>query len=128
MRKPTVLTLVVGLVAAVAAVGIMPRAPRLTGQSTGDTALAADVRAAVPDPEGHCGLAVAVLENGQVRTAGLGDRDLALGHRLGDWSVIPGWPWPVGAGLSAAGIVLAAYRWRGLPALAGAPPWRPWPS
>ncbi|MGC4786818.1 hypothetical protein ACLQ22_03075 [Micromonospora sp. DT178] len=53
MRKPTVLTLVVGLVAAVVAVGIMPRAPRLTGQSTGDTALAADVRAAVPDPEGQ---------------------------------------------------------------------------
>jgi hypothetical protein len=49
---------------------------------------------------------------------------LALGHRLGDWSVIPGWLWPVGAGLSAVGIVLAAYRWRGPPTLAGAPPWR----
>ncbi|MBQ1074872.1 beta-lactamase family protein [Micromonospora sp. C31] len=77
MRKPTVLALVIGIVAAVAAVGIMPRAPRLAGQSTGDTALAADVRAAVPDAAGHRGLAVAVLENGLVRTAGLGDRDPA---------------------------------------------------
>ncbi|WP_433390467.1 serine hydrolase domain-containing protein [Micromonospora sp. KLBMP9576] len=77
MRKPTALTLVIGLVAAIAAVGVMPRAPRLTAQSTGDAALAADVRAATPDPEGLRGLAVAVLDNGQVRTAGLGDRDPA---------------------------------------------------
>ncbi|RLK23317.1 CubicO group peptidase (beta-lactamase class C family) [Micromonospora sp. M71_S20] len=102
MRKPTVLTLVVGLVAAVAAVGIMPRAPRLTGQSTGDTALAADVRAAVPDPEGHRGLAVAVLENGQVRTAGLGERD-AAGR-----PVEPGTPFEIGSITKAmTGMLLA---------------------
>ncbi|MCL7458554.1 hypothetical protein ACIBVK_10850 [Micromonospora echinofusca] len=49
---------------------------------------------------------------------------LGLGHRLGNWSVVPGRLWPLGVGLPAAGIVLAAYRWRGLPPLAGAPPWR----
>ncbi|MEU4380295.1 hypothetical protein [Micromonospora echinofusca] len=37
---------------------------------------------------------------------------------------MPGWLWSLGVGLSAAGIVLAPYRWRGLPPLAGAPPWR----
>ncbi|SCL53320.1 CubicO group peptidase, beta-lactamase class C family [Micromonospora citrea] len=75
MRKPVALTLVAALVGAVAAVGLMPRPPRLTGQSTGDAALAAAVRTAVPDPEGHRGLAVAVVEDGRVRAAGLGDRD-----------------------------------------------------
>ncbi|MEH1097829.1 serine hydrolase domain-containing protein [Micromonospora sp. CPCC 205561] len=75
MRKPIVLVLVAGLVAAVAAIGIMPRAPRLTDRSTGDAALAAAVRAAVSDPGGHRGLAVALVEGGRVRTAGLGDRD-----------------------------------------------------
>lgn len=75
MRKPTILALAVAPVAAVAAIGIMPGPTRLTGQSTGDAALAAAVREAVSDPEGHRGLAVAVVENGQVRAAGLGDRD-----------------------------------------------------
>ncbi|MFG1775951.1 serine hydrolase domain-containing protein [Micromonospora sp. NPDC049048] len=102
MRKPTVLALVVGLVAAVAAIGIMPRAPRLGGQSTGDAALAADVRAAVPDPEGHRGLAVAVLENGLVRTAGLGDRDPA------GRPVEPGTPFEIGSITKAmTGMLLA---------------------
>ncbi|SCL51433.1 serine hydrolase domain-containing protein [Micromonospora peucetia] len=91
MRKPAALALVIGLVGAVAAVGVMPRAPRLTAQSSGDTALAAAVRAAVPDPEGHRGLAVAVLENGQVRSAGLGDRDPA------GRPVEPGTPFEIGS-------------------------------
>ena len=91
MRKPTALALVIGLVAAVAAVGVMPRAPRLSAQHTGDAALAADARAAVPDPAGHRGLAVALLENGQVRTAGLGDRN------PGGQPVQPGTPFEIGS-------------------------------
>ncbi|KAB1128716.1 beta-lactamase family protein [Micromonospora sp. AMSO12t] len=91
MRKPIVLALIVGLVGAVAALGIMPREPRLTRQSTGDTSLAADVRAALPDAGGHRGLAVAVLENGRVRTAGLGDRDRA------GRPVEPGTPFEIGS-------------------------------
>ncbi len=75
MRKPITLALVAGLVAAVAAIGLLPRAPRLTAQQTGDADLAGAVRAAVADPEGHRGLAVALVEDGRVRTAGLGDRD-----------------------------------------------------
>ncbi|WP_406107463.1 serine hydrolase domain-containing protein [Micromonospora globbae] len=47
---------------------------------------------------------------------------LGLGHRLGNWSLVPGWLWPLGVGLSAAGLVVAAYRWRALPTVDGAPP------
>ncbi|WP_431942304.1 serine hydrolase domain-containing protein [Micromonospora marina] len=51
---------------------------------------------------------------------------LGLAHRLGDWSVVPGWLWPLGAALAGAAVVPAARRWRGLPLVAGAPPWRRW--
>ncbi|MDM4722670.1 serine hydrolase domain-containing protein [Micromonospora sp. WMMA1363] len=77
MRKPMIIALGVGTVAAVAAAGLLPRAPRLTAQQTGDADLAAAARRAVGDPEGHRGLAVALVESGRVRTAGLGDRDPA---------------------------------------------------
>ncbi|MGC4894629.1 serine hydrolase domain-containing protein [Micromonospora sp. DT31] len=51
---------------------------------------------------------------------------LGLGHRLGDWSVVPGWLWPLGAALAGAAVVPAVKRWRGLPLVAGASPWRRW--
>lgn len=75
MRRSTVLILISGLVAAIAAIGLLPATPRLTAQQTGDADLAAAVRAAVGDPTGHRGLAVARVDGGGVRTAGLGDRD-----------------------------------------------------
>ncbi|MDG4780678.1 hypothetical protein O7614_13590 [Micromonospora sp. WMMD961] len=49
---------------------------------------------------------------------------LGLAHRVGDWSVVPAWLWPVGAGLSAVGIALAASRWRALPTVDARVPWR----
>ncbi|MDG4792933.1 serine hydrolase domain-containing protein [Micromonospora sp. WMMD1082] len=75
MRKPPVIALVAGIVAGLAGLGVMPREPRLTAQTTGDANLAAEVRAAVADPGGYRGLSVALIDGGQVRTAGLGDRD-----------------------------------------------------
>ncbi|MEU4570670.1 serine hydrolase domain-containing protein [Micromonospora sp. NPDC023956] len=51
---------------------------------------------------------------------------LLLAHRLGEWTVLPGWIWAVGCGLGAAGLALAARRWRTLPLVAGVPPWRRW--
>ncbi|MEU8068165.1 serine hydrolase domain-containing protein [Micromonospora sp. NPDC048169] len=51
---------------------------------------------------------------------------LGLGHRLGDWSVVPGWVWPLGVALAGAAVVPAAQRWRGLPLVAGTPRWRRW--
>ncbi|WP_091084179.1 serine hydrolase domain-containing protein [Micromonospora nigra] len=79
MRMPTVLTVVAGLVAGLVGFALMPRAPRLGAQTTGDADLAGTVRAAVPDPQGHRGLAVALVEDGRVRVAGLGDRNPAGG-------------------------------------------------
>ncbi|GGM21608.1 hypothetical protein GCM10011608_02810 [Micromonospora sonchi] len=79
MRKSAVIALVAGIVAGLAGFGVMPRAPRLTAQATGDAELAAAARAAVDGPEGHRGLAVALIDGGRIRTAGLGDRDRA-GH------------------------------------------------
>lgn len=49
---------------------------------------------------------------------------LGLGHRMGDWSMVPVWLWPFGAGLSAAGVALAATRWRVLPVVDARVPWR----
>ncbi|HEV2088053.1 MAG TPA: serine hydrolase domain-containing protein, partial [Cryptosporangiaceae bacterium] len=51
-----------------------PEPTRLNGTTTGDAALTADVRAAVADPDGYRGLAVARIEPaGTVRFAGLGE-------------------------------------------------------
>ncbi|MEV0002232.1 serine hydrolase [Micromonospora sp. NPDC050980] len=51
---------------------------------------------------------------------------LGLGHRLGDWSLVPGWIWPLGAALTGAAAALAARHWRDLPVVAGGPSWRRW--
>ncbi|MDG4767159.1 serine hydrolase [Solwaraspora sp. WMMD406] len=59
-----------GLLATVAA----PWPARLGDVTTGDAALAAEVRAAIDDPGGYRGLAVARIVNGQLRTAGVGER------------------------------------------------------
>ncbi|MDO3700928.1 serine hydrolase domain-containing protein [Micromonospora sp. C28SCA-DRY-2] len=91
MRKPTALALVVGLVATLAGFGVRPPVPRLTARHTGDAELAATVRAAVADPAGLRGLAVAVLADGRVRTAGLGDRE------PGGAPVEPGTPFEIGS-------------------------------
>ncbi|RKN49563.1 serine hydrolase domain-containing protein [Micromonospora endolithica] len=74
MRKPVVIVAIVGLLATLAGLAALPRPPRLGDGSTGDAALAAAARDAVRDREGYRGLAVALIEDGQVRTAGLGDR------------------------------------------------------
>jgi CubicO group peptidase (beta-lactamase class C family) len=50
-----------------------PQPARLGAATTGDPALAAAVRAAVDDPTGYRGLAVALVEDGTVRYAGLGE-------------------------------------------------------
>lgn len=102
MRKPAVLALVVGLLAAVVGVALMPRPPRLSDRSVGDADLAAAVRAAVDDPQGLRGLAVATVEGGRVRTAGLGDRDPAGAP------VEPGTPFEIGSITKAlTGMLLA---------------------
>ncbi|WP_139128941.1 hypothetical protein [Micromonospora nigra] len=49
---------------------------------------------------------------------------LGLGHRLGDWSVVPAWLWPVGVAVSAVGVALAANRWRDLPTIDAKARWR----
>ncbi|MDG4780677.1 serine hydrolase [Micromonospora sp. WMMD961] len=77
MRREIVSTLVVALIAVLVGVALMPRVPRLGSHGTGDPGLISAARAAASDPKGHRGLAVALVENGRVRTAGLGDRDLA---------------------------------------------------
>jgi CubicO group peptidase (beta-lactamase class C family) len=76
-----VAAIVAVLAAVTAALSFAPAAPRLTGTAagtggadgTGDARLAAEVRAAIPDVEGYRGLAVASIDDGQVRFAGLGD-------------------------------------------------------
>ncbi|TNH29265.1 beta-lactamase family protein [Micromonospora orduensis] len=77
MRRATVSALVVALIAVLVGIALMPRVPRLGSHGTGDPDLISAARAAVSDPKGQRGLAVALVENGRVRTAGLGDRDLA---------------------------------------------------
>ncbi|WBB56733.1 serine hydrolase domain-containing protein [Verrucosispora sp. WMMD573] len=77
MRKTPVIVLVAGVVAGLAGLGVMPREPRLIAQTTGDADLAAATRAVVDDPGGYRGLAVALIDGGQIRTAGLGERDRA---------------------------------------------------
>jgi CubicO group peptidase (beta-lactamase class C family) len=51
----------------------VPGAPRLGDGYTGDADLAARTRVAVDDPEGLRGLAVASIDHGEVRLAGLGE-------------------------------------------------------
>lgn len=104
MRKPTVLALVAGLVATLAGFGLRPPVPRLTGQHTGDAELAATVRAAVADPTGLRGLAVAIVADGRVRVAGLGDRE------PGGAPVEPGTPFEIGSVTKGLTGMLLAQR------------------
>lgn len=71
-RIPTAVTLA-GAAAAVAAVAAMPHPPRLGPETTGDAALAQRLRDAAGDDQGYRGLSVALVEDGAVRTAGVGD-------------------------------------------------------
>lgn len=48
----------------------------------------------------------------------------ALARVAVPWSEITGWLWVVGAGAVGAGTALAVARWRALPWLAAASPWR----
>ncbi|GLZ62764.1 serine hydrolase domain-containing protein [Micromonospora sp. NBRC 107095] len=91
MRRTTVTTLVVALIAGLVGIALMPRVPRLGPHTTGDAELADAARAAVTDPSGYRGLAVALVENGRIRTAGLGDRDPA------GRPVEPGTPFEIGS-------------------------------
>jgi hypothetical protein len=77
--------------AGLAAVGLLvtglawlgrPEPYRLGTATTGDPALAATVRAAIDDPSGHRGLAVALVADGTVRYAGLGDPGGPEGSRV----------------------------------------------
>ncbi|NYE19945.1 serine hydrolase domain-containing protein [Microbacterium immunditiarum] len=73
---------VMGLVALLAGAGalmVAPSAPLLGPETSGDPALAAAVRAAIDDPIGYNGLSVALIENGEVRYAGIGPSG-APGH------------------------------------------------
>ncbi|RAO19307.1 Beta-lactamase [Micromonospora noduli] len=102
MRRTTATVLVVVLIAGLVGVALMPRVPRLGAQTTGDRDLAAAARSATPDPSGLRGLAVALVENGRIRTAGLGDRDLA------GRPVEPGTPFEIGSVTKAlTGMLLA---------------------
>jgi CubicO group peptidase (beta-lactamase class C family) len=56
-----------------AALFFAPGAPALGGAQTGDADLAARTRAVVGDGDGYHGLAVATIEDGRTRVAGLGE-------------------------------------------------------
>ena len=102
MRRTTVIIIVVALIAGLAGIALMPRVARLGAQTTGDADLAGAARSAVRDPSGHRGLAVALVENGRIRTAGLGDRD-----RTGQ-PVEPGTSFEIGSVTKAlTGMLLA---------------------
>ncbi|MER7330479.1 MULTISPECIES: serine hydrolase domain-containing protein [unclassified Micromonospora] len=58
----------------------MPSGIRLGGERTGDAELARTVRQAAWPSAGHLGLSVALVENGAVRTAGLGTTRLSGGR------------------------------------------------
>ncbi|MFY1695115.1 MULTISPECIES: serine hydrolase domain-containing protein [unclassified Solwaraspora] len=103
MVVATVVAVVGGLLAAL----IAPWPARLGGTDTGDAALAAEVRAVIDDPGGYRGLAVARIVDGQVRTAGLGDRTTGLAGASGE-PVTPDTPFEIGSiGKTLTGMVLA---------------------
>jgi hypothetical protein len=117
-----------------------PGAPALGAAHTGDADLAARTRAAIDDADGMRGLAVASIENGQVRLAGVRDitveelgshrsglpalapRDGLGVHVLGAWLVVPGLMWTVGFGVVAGTAAVAGMRWQALPTVAGPHP------
>ncbi|MDG4833871.1 serine hydrolase [Solwaraspora sp. WMMD1047] len=74
MRQKALVIVAVAAIVGLVALWGAPGPPVLSDRRTGDPDLAAAARAAVGDPAGHRGLAVAVVEDGRVRTAGLGDR------------------------------------------------------
>ncbi|MFG3703548.1 serine hydrolase domain-containing protein [Micromonospora sp. NPDC047670] len=63
---------------------VMPRGIRLGDEGTGDAELARTVRQAAWPSAGHLGLSVALIENGAVRTAGLGTTRLSGGRPVDD--------------------------------------------
>ncbi|MET9607264.1 serine hydrolase domain-containing protein [Streptomyces sp. NPDC006512] len=74
VRRPGALLLGLALLlGAVAGSLWSPAPPVLGGRTSGDATLAERVRVVVGDGRGYRGLAVAVVEHGTVRTAGLGD-------------------------------------------------------
>ncbi len=78
-----------------------PTPPRLGPHTTGDTTLAELVRAGLPDPTGHRGLAVAVIDGDTVQFAGLGDR--GDGHAVDEHT-----PFEIGSvGKALTGMLLA---------------------
>ncbi|MEV0728990.1 serine hydrolase domain-containing protein [Polymorphospora sp. NPDC050346] len=79
ITRPLVAAALAGLVAAGLATFAAPSPAGLTGDRTGDTGPATRVRDAVDDPAGYRGLAVATVDGGQVRVAGIGERGTAGG-------------------------------------------------
>lgn len=79
-RRTALASTVAAVLAAVVAAMIMPVGPRLSGQFTGDAALARAVRQVASPSAGHAGLAVALIEDGVTRTAGLGADRLSGGR------------------------------------------------
>ncbi|MGW4475465.1 serine hydrolase domain-containing protein [Nonomuraea sp. NPDC004354] len=71
--------LVAAVLAAVAAFAVAPAPPRLGAVTTGDRALAQAVRHAAGS-DGYRALSVALIENGAVRTAGVGDTGGPVPH------------------------------------------------
>ncbi|MEV0608833.1 serine hydrolase domain-containing protein [Polymorphospora rubra] len=77
MRRSLVAAVLAGLLGAGAATLVGPSPARLTTGRSGDAGTAAQVRDALDDPAGYRGLAVATVEDGRVRVAGLGARSTA---------------------------------------------------
>ncbi|WFE27378.1 serine hydrolase [Solwaraspora sp. WMMD791] len=105
--RAVVVATVVAVVGGLLATLIAPWPARLGDADTGDAALAAEVRAVIDDPAGLRGLAVARVADGQVRTAGLGDRTPGLAGRPGE-PVTPDTPFEIGSiGKTLTGMLLA---------------------
>lgn len=71
-RRTVIRAVAAVLTGALAALLIGPAPPRLSAATTGDRELARQVRAVLGDADGYRGVAVAVLDDGETRFAGLG--------------------------------------------------------
>lgn len=73
--QTTLIVIAVALLALGAALTIAPRTMSVSSATTGDTALAAEVRQLLGDSHGYQTLSVAVITKDTIRYAGLGDMD-----------------------------------------------------
>lgn len=71
-RRTVTTTVASAVIGALTALLIGPNPPSLSGATSGDRELAQQVREVIGNPDGYRGVAVAVLDDGEVRFAGLG--------------------------------------------------------